>query len=224
MNNPKGFLDSLRNDLYQYPAIAPTMSWKDDIPPNPPANVSFGINAESNQLTWSLPEAAEDGDFPRRMVIYRSDTYPVDAANPSQIYAIISGDSTHYDVESDGDSYYAISALDRLHNESSIVQIAPSNIDFTQVPDSPVLLTNYPNPFNPSTTIRYGLLDYSEVSISIFDMSGRSVRKFNQSHTRSGELRWDGTNDSGQPVSAGIYLCRLEAKGVHANIKLVLLK
>ena len=224
INNPKGFLDSLRNDLYRYPAIAPTMSWKDDIPPNPPINVSFGVNDQSNQLTWSLPQAAEDGDLPRRMVIYRSETYPVDAMDPSNIYAIISGDSTHYECEVGGDDFYAISALDRLHNESTIVQIEPSSIDFSNTPDSPSLFLNYPNPFNPSTTIRYDLMENSEVSISIFDMSGRSVRNFNPSHARSGEITWDGVNDAGQSVSAGIYLCRLQTRGIQSSIKLVLLK
>ncbi len=224
MNNPKGFLDSLRNELYRYPAIAPGMSWKDDLPPNPPVNVSFGVNDESNQLTWSIPPAAEDGDYPHRMMIYRSESYPVEALDAANIYAIISGDSTSYDFETGADYFYAISALDRLHNESSVVQIAPSYIDISHRPDRPVLFSNYPNPFNPSTTIRYNLLENAVVSISIFDMSGRSVRKFNQSQVRSGEITWEGVNDAGQPVSAGVYVCHLQTRDVQASIKLVLLK
>ena len=224
INNPKGFLDSLRNDLYRYPAIAPSMSWKDDIPPNPPVNLSLVASAESYQLTWSLPEAAEDGDLPRRMVIYRSDTYPVDPMDPANIYAIIPGDSTHYDFESEGDYFFAISALDRLTNESTIVQITPSQIDFTQTPNSATLFSNYPNPFNPATTIHYTLIEYSAVSISIYDMSGRLVKSFDQSIDRSGEITWNGVNNAGQPVSAGVYLCYLQTPDVQASLKLLLLK
>jgi uncharacterized lipoprotein YddW (UPF0748 family) len=224
LNNPKGFLDSLRNDYYRYPAISPPMPWLDDIPPNPPLNVNFGVNDEEYHLTWTLPEAAEDGDLARRLIIYRNEAFPVDASDPSNILTIIPGDSTYYDCEPSGEYFYAISSLDKLHNESSLVQIAPSSIENTYEPDRPLLFSSFPNPFNPSTTIRYDLPDYAEVGVSIFDLSGRLVRTLSQSHSVSSELSWDGTNETGQAVSGGVYLCRLQAEGFQSTIKLVLLK
>ncbi len=224
LNNPKGFLDSLRTDLYHYPAIAPAMLWKDDIPPNPPLNVSFGINEESTLLSWTAPALAEDGDAPQRFVIYRSSSLPVDAADPANIFAIISGDSTSYPCEPSGDYFYAISALDRLNNESVSVQIAPSGIDKTHKPESTVLLSNYPNPFNPSTTIRFQLPEYSWVNISIFNLQGSLVKTLDVSPGQSGELHWDGSNESGQTVSAGVYICQLRSEHYVSSLKLVLLR
>jgi uncharacterized lipoprotein YddW (UPF0748 family) len=224
LNNPKGFLDSLRNDLYQYPAIAPAMFWKDDVPPNPPASVSFGVDGQSNQLMWSLPESAPDGDLPNRMVIYRSESYPVDPMEPANIYAIVSSDSTSFTCEVGENYFYAMSALDRLHNESTVVQVASSHVEFSQKPDIHVLLANYPNPFNASTIIQYDLPENAQVSVSIFDMNGKPVRTLAATYSSSGDIRWDGTNDAGQSLSTGIYLCRLMAGVHHASIKLVLLK
>ena len=181
-------------------------------------------NAESNHLSWSLPEAAEDGELAHRIVIYRSETLPVEASEPSNIIDIISGDSTRYDDEPSENYFYAISVLDRLHNESSVVQISPSSIDNTHAPVSPILFSNFPNPFNSTTVIRYVLPEYSEVNVSIFDMRGRPVKNLVQSNTRSGEFSWDGSNDAGQFVSGGVYLCRLQTDHVQSSIKLVLLK
>jgi len=224
MNNPKGFLDSLRNDLYAYPAIAPSMSWKDAIPPNPPLDVVFGIDAESNQLSWTLPPAADDGDVPNRFVLYRSAEYPVDTSLPSNILAFIPGDSTQYEIEAGGDYFYAISALDRLQNESTVIQISPSGIDKPVTPDDHILFSNFPNPFNPNTSIRYSLPEYSEVQVSIYDLNGRRIRTLDRSHTVSNELVWDGKNDNGVQVSGGVYLCQLQTESIQTSIKLVLLK
>ena len=67
---------------------------------------------------------------------------------------------------------------------------------------------NYPNPFNPATTISYELADHSDVEIKIFDVNGREVQSWNHQSQDSGyyEMVWAGVNQSGRPVSAGLYL------------------
>jgi hypothetical protein len=72
------------------------------------------------------------------------------------------------------------------------------------------LLRNYPNPFNPSTTIEYEIPAGGDVSIRIFSMNGQLVRSFNKAHPASGSytVTWDGKTDVGQTVSSGSYIFR----------------
>jgi len=224
INNPKGFLDSLTTDLYRYPAIAPAMAWKDSIPPNPPTNVSLEPNSGSPMLTWMPPEAAADGDGAHRIMIYQGDSSPVETSNPANILDIISGDSSHYEIESTDEYSYAISALDRLNNESIPIQISPSSIENSFEPDRPMLFSNFPNPFNPSTTISFVLPELSQVEVSVFDISGRHVRTLIQAQATSSRFIWDGRNETGAPVSGGVYVCRLQTESFQTSIKLLLLK
>ena len=87
-------------------------------------------------------------------------------------------------------------------------------------------ITNYPNPFNPVTTIRYDLPENAFVNITIFDMMGRQVSKLVSSHQTSGykSVRWNATNDRGFPVNAGIYLYRIDVGQFRQTKKMVLLK
>jgi len=74
---------------------------------------------------------------------------------------------------------------------------------------------NYPNPFSSKTTITYGLNKESDVRVTIYDILGRVVRKFNVGWQSVGthNVLWDGRNNSGQTVATGIYFYRLYADG-----------
>jgi hypothetical protein len=89
------------------------------------------------------------------------------------------------------------------------------------------LAGNYPNPFNPVTTIRYGVERRSHVSLRIYDVAGRLVRVLVDEVQEPGleyEARWQGRNDRGRPVASGIYFCRLMAGSFTETRKLVLLR
>ena len=106
--------------------------------------------------------------------------------------------------------------------------------DFSYVPEDFSLFQNYPNPFNPVTTLRYDLPENSHVNIMIYDIMGREVRSLvnNQQNAGFKSVLWDATNESGQPVSAGMYLYRISAgdpstssgHSFHSVKKMVLLK
>jgi predicted GH43/DUF377 family glycosyl hydrolase len=85
---------------------------------------------------------------------------------------------------------------------------------------------NFPNPFNPSTTISYELPAASHVTLTIYDITGRTVTTLEETHQPAGiySVQWNGTNDSGYPVSTGVYLCRLQAGDFSKTIKMVLLR
>ena len=71
---------------------------------------------------------------------------------------------------------------------------------------------NYPNPFNPATTIRYDLPQEGYVDLVIYDLLGRKVRTLVSDRVATGfhQAMWDGSNDLGNQVSAGVYLYRLD--------------
>ncbi len=87
-------------------------------------------------------------------------------------------------------------------------------------------VTNYPNPFNLSTTIRYYLPEAGAVRIVIYDIQGRAVRTFDERFQGNGWhfTRWDGLSENGNAVSSGAYWMRIEAGKHKAIRKLLLLK
>jgi hypothetical protein len=94
------------------------------------------------------------------------------------------------------------------------------------MPSSYSLLQNYPNPFNPVTKLRYDLPENSHVNITIFDILGREVKTLINQTQNGGykSILWDGTNDHGHYVSAGVYLYRIQAGNYTLAKKMVFLK
>ena len=87
-------------------------------------------------------------------------------------------------------------------------------------------LTNYPNPFNPSTKIRFQISDFSgieSVEISIYNLKGQKIRKFAIFNDQS-SIEWDGTDQNNQPVASGIYFYRLRSGEFEISRKMLLLK
>ncbi|HET6463646.1 MAG TPA: FlgD immunoglobulin-like domain containing protein [Candidatus Krumholzibacteria bacterium] len=84
----------------------------------------------------------------------------------------------------------------------------------------------HPNPFNPSTEIRYVLPAASQVEIVIYDATGRMVRTLGDEVQPRGEhsVRWDGRDITGATVSSGVYFVKLNANGETRTQKVVLLK
>jgi hypothetical protein len=72
---------------------------------------------------------------------------------------------------------------------------------------------NYPNPFNPSTTIRYEIPEVSRVSLVVYDIMGREVQRLVDGVIEPGyyTATWEGRNKSGSPVASGIYIYRFTA-------------
>jgi len=85
---------------------------------------------------------------------------------------------------------------------------------------------NTPNPFNPTTEIRFDLAGTSTVTLSVYDVNGRRVRTLVSGTRARGShvARWDGTNDRGETVTSGIYFCRLDGSGFSQTMKMTLLK
>ena len=94
------------------------------------------------------------------------------------------------------------------------------------LPQGFALEQNFPNPFNPVTTLRYNLPENGHVNITIYDMLGREVKTLINQTQDAGyrSVIWDATNDYDKPVSAGIYLYQIQAGEYISTKKMVLLK
>ena len=98
--------------------------------------------------------------------------------------------------------------------------------DGNQIPSEYNLYQNHPNPFNPTTTLRYDLPEDGMVNITIYDMMGRRVISLVNDHQTVGykSIQWNGKNNLGEPVSAGVYLYVLHVGEFHQTNKMILLK
>jgi hypothetical protein len=100
-------------------------------------------------------------------------------------------------------TFYALSAA----NITSVEGPKPLSI-----PSEFTLQQNFPNPFNPQTTIRYKLEKDLEIELAIYDVRGRKVHELYRGKQRAGEhsLTWKGTDSHGRLVASGVYLARLK--------------
>ena len=94
------------------------------------------------------------------------------------------------------------------------------------IPTEFALHENYPNPFNPSTTLRFDLPEVSNINLTIYNMLGQKIRTFDIKSSPAGHhsLKWNATNDYGNPVGAGVYFYKLQTKDFVKTRKMVLLK
>ncbi len=85
--------------------------------------------------------------------------------------------------------------------------------DIESLPDKFTLKSAYPNPFNPTTTIQYGIPDARDVSIMIYDLMGREVSTLFHNEQQAGwyEITWNGLLNNGSLAPAGIYLFKIVA-------------
>ena len=94
------------------------------------------------------------------------------------------------------------------------------------VPKYFTLHQNYPNPFNPITTLNYELSNSSHINMAIYDVLGNKVSQLVNSKQSPGfkSIQWDGTNSQGEPLSAGVYLYKIQAGDFVDTKKMILLK
>ena len=99
-------------------------------------------------------------------------------------------------------------------------------VDEEMLPNDFNLFQNHPNPFNPQTIIRFTIPSTQNASIAIYDMMGRTIRKVNMDGLLPGihQFKWDGKNQRGSSVSAGIYLYKLSTLNFSMTRKMILLK
>ena len=92
-------------------------------------------------------------------------------------------------------------------------------------PEAFALADNFPNPFNPATTIKYALPQAADVELTVYNVVGQPVRTLVAEYQSAGRyaVEWDATNDSGYSLSSGLYFYRLQAGEEFLEVKKMLL-
>ncbi len=87
-------------------------------------------------------------------------------------------------------------------------------------------LTNYPNPFNPETTIFFNLKQDSALELSIFNIKGQKVKMLSKETFSKGthSIVWNGKDSIGKSVGSGIYFYKISSPGFNLTKKIILLK
>ncbi|UOQ52675.1 glycoside hydrolase family 10 protein [Hymenobacter cellulosivorans] len=130
MANPLHTRDSLRQNLFRYPALVPTMPWMDAVPPRPAQNLVLARAGAVTTLSWQSGPVAADGDVARYFVVYRftKDQQPT-PDDPRNIVALVQNRPgtapTLVDTSATPGTDYAyyLTAVDRLHNESTPIRV-----------------------------------------------------------------------------------------------------
>jgi len=93
-------------------------------------------------------------------------------------------------------------------------------------PDHYYLAANFPNPFNPTTSIRFGLAASGRAELEIYNVLGRKIRTLVNAEYPAGEFEivWNGTDDAGRPVASGLYFYRLRTADFRETRKMLLMK
>jgi hypothetical protein len=101
----------------------------------------------------------------------------------------------------------------------------PVSVQVETRPEVYSLADNYPNPFNPETTLKYQLPESADVMLEIYNMLGQVVRTLVNEQQSAGRysIQWDARNDNGHSLSSGIYFYRIQAGGEFAGVKKMLL-
>jgi len=190
-----------------------------------PTNLEAEINDGSIYLNWDFPLSRPFQYFNIYRKINESsysllDTTSyfeyVDIVNPpiSMTYGYYIKAIYSQDNESDSS------------NEIFIEYLVSSNDDHIKPIKRKIY--NYPNPFNPQTTIYFETTTFQKTPyIEIFNMKGQKIKKL-QNYQKDGENRmsfvWDGTNKENKPVSSGIYMYKLISETYNQNQKMILMK
>jgi len=193
----------------------------------------FGTNIpDKDLLSYSLPPKPPTGAFDVRFIDgWRvvKDYGEVEVMPTTETltiaYNIMHNSGEHYNwvlTATSGEKYI-------LENTGELK--VPSAERFTLelkaiVPATFTLHQNFPNPFNPITTLRYDLPSNALVTLNIYDMLGREVAQLVNITQQAGfkSVQWDGSDSMGKPVSAGVYLYKIQAGDFVQTKKMVLLK
>ena len=105
----------------------------------------------------------------------------------------------------------------------------PSNIDGANqlnIPQKYRLAQNFPNPFNPTTTIKFELPSDSHINLSIYDIQGNLIKTLVNEKKDAGyhSVIWNGKDQQNKDVSSGVYFYRIESKDFTDTKKCLLVK
>lgn len=184
----------------------------DNLAPDSVGNVSASISSGLITFTWGAVYAPDLMGYH----IFES----VDGSFDSEAsLAYTTNTEASIAMATDGlDHVYVVVAED-VHNNLGIDA-------GSRLPGSYALHPNYPNPFNPSTNLRFDLPEAGDLYLTIYDFVGREVSRPAEGYHKAGYhvITWDGRDRNGVALPSGVYVARMVSPGFSKSIKMVLLK
>jgi hypothetical protein len=194
-----------------------------------PVNDAAGVGTEV-QFVWNATTDPDPIETIHYQLIYTDNWEDI----TTYVFSELLGDTTLTVMLEDNSQYYwGVVAIDSdgfmigsNDNTPNTLVVGTLSIDEDVIPQEFALHQNYPNPFNPTTQIKYDLPQDALVTISIYDLVGRSIKSLVNTNRPAGyrSLRWDATNNYGEEVSAGMYIYVIQAGEFRSTKKMVLLK
>ncbi|MFC1746945.1 FlgD immunoglobulin-like domain containing protein [Candidatus Neomarinimicrobiota bacterium] len=178
------------------------------------------------QLSWGVPVDADFAFFR----IYRGATSSFHASAESLVEELVDATFTDTGLQTGATVYYRVSAVDVNGNESEVSPPVSADVlaiaGASALPVTFALRPNYPNPFNPGTTVQFAFPEAAEGLIVVYDLTGREVARLLNRRLEAGyhSVMWDGTDRRGIPVSAGVYIVRLVTSEYVASMRITLVK
>ena len=238
--NQKNIYTLVKQGQYLYPANIPPMSWKDNSKPNAPGNLTIST---SDSLTytfkWNKPLPASDGDTAFYYNLYMDDQSPVDISDIKNVikFRLVSDTTTTVTFPSipTNNRYFVITAYDRGYNESLVSNeaaiIVTSIEDNENVVNDFKLEQNFPNPFNPTTKIKYTIPDVIsteernlKATLKVYDVLGIEVTTLVNEHQPAGNYEVEFDALSGIGCASGVYFYQLKVGENVATKKMLLVR
>ena len=205
---------------------------QDPVVYDPPTDLSYlvleNVNVELTWLPGPIPvDPQRDWENLTALKVYRDDVL---IATITDFVEYEPATYVDADLESGIYTYYVTNVyFNEFESEPSNsveVEITVSANDEV-IPATVTALTgNYPNPFNPETTITYSVKNAARVNITIYNLKGAKVRTLVSETKGNGFYKavWDGRDDSGKAVSSGVYLYRMQADNYVSTRRMMLMK
>ncbi len=200
----------------------------------------FCIDPELNEILWESSYSNFYGVGPSSNLFINNENHYLlySCNNHFEIRDRIDGSILHFEES----SLYPRKILKTQNDQILFIEYSYYNdygsiykltdINFVNVLDNEIIqnyssITNHPNPFNPTTTIEFSIQNDAEVELSIYNIKGQTIKTLvNNDFTKgSHSIIWNGDDESGDSVSSGVYLYKLNVNGkVEAVKKCLLLK
>jgi hypothetical protein len=202
-------------------------------PPNNDWLITPVLNGPTRITFWARSYTAQYGLERFKVGVSTTGTNPSNftiISGPNYIQAPV--DWTEYTYEIEGYTGNAYIGIQCLSNDAFIFLLDDVTVERTPLedPNVPVLATelqgNYPNPFNPETTIRYSVKETSPVTIEVYNLKGQLVRTLVNEVKTAGNYSvvWNGRDNNNQPVSSGVYFYKMNAGKYSSTKKMIMMK
>ena len=194
----------------------------------------FGVSIpEEEMLSYQLPPKPPAGAFDVR---FAEDMKVTESASAIEIMNntdmltisytinIDAGEHLRWVLTSDGGKEYELNGSGEIVVDGNVNHFTLKKV--SSIPTEFSLSQNFPNPFNPTTSISYSLPENSDISISVYNLTGQKIIELVDDHVNAGmyTVTWNGTNHVGVSVSSGVYIYMLQSDSFTAVKKMILIK